>query len=73
MSSINRNIPTYFKVDVVNNTKAKFKSITKKQNKLPIVIETTLSGTLEEQKYSFNTKLKEKNVYINKTTALIKF
>jgi len=48
MSSINRNIPTYFKVDVVNNTKAKFKSITKKQNKLPIVIETTLSGTLEE-------------------------
>ena len=63
MSSINRNIPTYFKVDVVNNTKAKFKSITKKQNKLPIVIETTLSGTLEEQKYSFNTKLKEKNVY----------
>merc|ERR1712200_287718 len=48
MSSRNRNIPTYFKVDVVKDTKVKVKNIAKKQNKPPIVIETTLSGTLEE-------------------------
>ena len=48
MSSMYRSIPTYFKVDVVKDTKVKVKNIAKKQNKPPIVIDTTLSGTLEE-------------------------